>query len=150
MSPQRPTTVTASMWLIVGVLAVCGVSALLTLPFQDELLAAWRAGRPDTSSVERPAFVPVALVMFVVVAMLTGVLLMFFREGHNWSRRILIALMLILVAGSLAVLRTGPPAFFVVLCSLGIVVEVVTVGFLLHKDTRAWFAEAPAESATTS
>lgn len=150
MSPQRPTTVTASMWLIVGVLALSGLSALLTLPFQDELLAAWRAGRPDTSSVERPAFVPVALVMFVVVAMLTGVLLMFFREGHNWSRRILVALMLIMAAGNLAVLRTGPPSLFVVLCSLGIVAELVTVGFLLHKDTRTWFAAAPVESSASS
>lgn len=144
MSQQRPTSVTVSMWLIVGVMALCGVSALLTVPFQDELLAAWRAGRPETSAVEEPAFVPVALVMFVVVAMLTAVLLMFFREGHNWSRLILIALMLILVAGMLAVLRTGPPAFFVVLCSLGIVGELVSVGFLVHKDTRAWFASEPA------
>ena len=150
MSSQRPTTVTASIWLTVGVLALRGLSAVLTLVFEDELLAAWREGRNDSSSVEQPAFVPVALVMFVVVAMLAAVLLMFFREGHNWSRRILVALMLILVAGMLAVLRTGPPAFFVVLCSLGILAELVTVGFLMHKDTRAWFASEPVESSTSS
>ena len=148
MSPQRPTAVTTSMWLVVGVLVLTGVSALLTLPFQDELLAAWRAGRPDTSSVEKPAFVPVALVMYVVVALLIGTLLMFFREGHNWARRIILALMLLIVVGMIAVLRTGPPNLFVVLCGLGILIPLTTVGFLMHKDTRAWFASDFAESST--
>src|SRR3954462_10037839 len=96
MSPQRPAAVTASIWLTVGVLVLSGISAVLTLVFQDELLAAWRDGRTDSSSVKEPAFVPVALVMFVVLAMLMTVLLMFFREGHNWARRLIVALILLL------------------------------------------------------
>jgi hypothetical protein len=142
MSSQRPMTVTASMWLTVAVLVVSGISALLTLVFEDELLTAWRRGRPDTSSVEQPAFVPVALVMFLVVAMLAAVLLMFFREGHNWARRLIVALILLLVVATVAVLRTQPPTLFVVLCALAILLDAVAVGCLLHKDTRAWFADA--------
>ena len=69
MSLQRPTTATASIWLAVGVLVLSGVSAVLTVVFRDEVLAAWRAGRDDSSSIEQPAFVPVALVMYVVVAL---------------------------------------------------------------------------------
>ena len=144
MSMQRPATVTASIWLTVGVLAVSGISALLTLVFEDELLAAWRDGRSDTSSVQQPAFVPVALVMFVVMAMLMTVLLMFFREGHNWSRVLIIALILLLGVATLAVLRTRPPALFMVLCSLSILLDLAAVWCLLHKDTRAWI-NAPVE-----
>lgn len=146
MSQQRPAAVTASMWLVVGGLVLSGVSALLTLAFQDELLTAWRAGRSDTSSVEQPSFVPVALVMWVVVALLVTVLLMFFREGHNWSRLVLVGMVLLVAVGMVAVLRSEPPTLFVVLCALVIVVDLVTAGFLLHKDTRAWFASDAAQA----
>jgi drug/metabolite transporter (DMT)-like permease len=141
MSLQRPTTATASIWLAVGVLVLSGVSAVLTVVFRDEVLAAWRAGRDDSSSIEQPAFVPVALVMYVVVALLMWVLLMFFREGHNWARRSIVALFLLMGVGILAVLRTEPPTVFLVLCGLTLVVDLVAVGCLLHKDTRTWCHE---------
>lgn len=142
MSPQRPATVTASMWLTVGMLAVSGISALLTLVYKDELLSSWREGRDDSSSVQQPAFVAVALVMFVVVAMFVGVLLMFFRDGHNWARMLLGALVVLLVVALIGILRTQPPALFVALCVLTILLNLATLGCLLHKDTRAWFAAA--------
>jgi len=141
MSLQRPATATASIWLTVGVLALSGVSALLTVVFRDEVIAAWRAGREDSSSIEQPAFVPVALVMYVVVALLMWVLLMFFREGHNWARRAIIALCLLMCVGILAVLRTEPPTLFFLLCGLTLIVDLVAVGCLLHKDTRMWCRE---------
>jgi drug/metabolite transporter (DMT)-like permease len=141
MSLQRPTTATASIWLAVGVLVLSGVSAVLTVVFRDEVLAAWRAGRDDSSSIEQPAFVPVALVMYVVVALLMWVLLMFFREGHNWARRSIVALFLLMGVGILAVLRTEPPTVFFVLCGLTLIVDLVAVGCLLHKDTRTWCHE---------
>ena len=150
MSSQRPTTVTASIWLTVGVLALSGLSAVLTLVFEDELLAAWREGRNVSSSVEQPAFVPVALVMFVVVAMLAAVLLMFFREGHNWARLSIVALILLLVVATLAVVRTQPPTLFLVLCGLAVLLDLVAVGCLLHKDSRRWCAAEASETASSS
>lgn len=150
MSPQRPTAVTASMWLVAGVLVLSGVTALLTLAFQDELLAAWRSGRPDTSSVEQPSFVPVALVMYAVVLLLTIVLMMFFRERHNWARWLILSIVVMLAVATIAVLRTELPTLFLVLCWAGIVLDLVAVGALLHKDTRAWFAAEPAEAPTAS
>lgn len=150
MRPQRPATVTASIWLTVAVMAVSGISALLTVPYKDELISAWRAGRPDTSSVEQPAFIPVALVMFVVVAMLTAVLLMFFREGHNWARLLIISTILLLGIATLAVLRTELPTLFLVLCWGAVVLDVAAVGCLMHKDTRTWFRTGVAEPAARS
>ena len=47
-----------------------GITAVLTVVFKDDLIDAWAPGDADASSVEQPAFVPVALVMFVVVALL--------------------------------------------------------------------------------
>lgn len=141
MSAQRPTTATASIWLTIAVLVLSGISAVLTVAFRDEVLAAWRAGRDDSSSIEQPAFVPVALVMYVVVALLMWVLLMFFREGHTWARRSIIALFVLMGVGIIAVLRTEPPTLFFVLCGLTLLVDLVAIGCLVHKDTRAWCRE---------
>ncbi len=93
---------------------------------------------------------PVALVMFVVMALLTAVLLMFFREGHNWARLLIISVILMIALGTLAVLRTEPPTLFLVLCWGAIALDLAAVGCLLHKDTRAWFAADVAESAPRS
>lgn len=141
MSPQRPTAATASIWLTIAALVLSGISAVLTIAYRDELLAAWRAGRDDSSSIEQPSFVPVTLVMYVVVALLMWVLLMFFREGHTWARRSIIALFVLIGVGIVAVLRTDPPTLFFVLCGLTLVVTVAAIGCLLHKDTRAWCRE---------
>ncbi|GAA4366543.1 hypothetical protein [Nocardioides caricicola] len=141
MSAQRPTAATASIWLTIAVLVLSGISAVLTIAYRDEVLAAWRAGRDDSSSIEQPAFVPVALVMWAVVALLMWVLLMFFREGHNWARRSIVALFLLMAVGILAVLRTEPPTLFSVLCGLTLVATLAAVGCLVHKDTRTWCRE---------
>jgi drug/metabolite transporter (DMT)-like permease len=138
MRPQRPGAVTGAIWLLVGVVAMTGVTALLTAVFHDELVDDWAEGRTDVGSVEPPAFVPVAITLFVVVALLAFVLLMFFREGHNWARLLLSALVAVLVVGTLASLRTGPPPVFVVAALLSIAVDVAAFVMLWHKDTRAF------------
>jgi L-lactate permease len=74
----------------------------------------------------------------VVVALLAFVLLMFFREGHNWARILLTALVGVLVVGTLASLRTGPPAVFVVAALVSIIVDAAALVMLWHKDTRAY------------
>ena len=141
MRPQRPGAVTGAMWLLVGVVAMSGAIALLTAIFRGQLVDSWAEGRTDLGSVEPPSFVPVAVTMFVVVALLVGVLLMFFREGHNWARIVLSGLVAILVLGTLAGLRTGPPPFFVVVCLLAIALDVAAFVMLWHKDTRAYVGD---------
>jgi hypothetical protein len=138
MSRQRPGSVIGAIWLLIGVVVLSGVTALLTLVLKDELVDAWASDRTDLGSVEPPAFVPVALTMFVVVALLAVVLIVFFGQGHNWARVLLTGLVVLMGVATLASLRTSPPAMFVVLSLLSLVVDVAAVACLWHKDTRAY------------
>src|SRR4051794_14961721 len=141
MPPQRPGSVTGAVWLLLAVVAMSGVTALLTLVLEQDMIDAWAAGRSDAGSVEPPAFVPVAITMFVVVASLAAVLIVFFVQGHNWARVLLTALVALMAVATVAGLRTGPAAFFYVLAAASLVVDVVAIAFLWHRDTRAWTAE---------
>lgn len=142
MSPERPRAVTVAMWLLVAMVALSGATAFLTLVFEDELVDAWAEGRTDVGSVEPPAFVPVAITLFVVVALLVVVLLMFFRERHNWSRVLLSALVAMMVVATLAGLRTNPPPLFLALALVSLVVDLAAIGALWHKDTRAYVSDS--------
>jgi len=141
MAPQRPGSVTGAVWLLLAVVAMSGVTALLTLVLEQDMIDAWAAGRSDVGSVKPPAFVPVAITMFVVVASLAGVLIRFFVQGHNWARILLTALVVLMGVATVAGLRTGPPALFFVLAAASLVIDVVAIGLLWHRDTRAYTGE---------
>ncbi len=143
MSQQRPASVTWTVWAVVGLMVLTGVIAVLTLVLRDELVDAWRSGKDDASSVQTPAFVPVALVMFLVVASLAFVLLEFFRARHGWARVALTVLALVLLAGMLSMLRIGPPFVFSLLAVLTIVLDAVVVVLLWHRDTTAYLLADP-------
>ena len=142
MSPQRPASVTGAIWLLLGLVAWSGVTALLTAVFRDELVDAWAAGRADAGAVEPPAFVPVAVVLFVVFALLVLVLLVFLRDGHRWARGSLTAVEVLMAVATLAGLRTDPPALFLALSLVSLVLDVAAVIFLWHRDTTAYVSDA--------
>jgi hypothetical protein len=144
MGPQRPRAVIAAIWLTVGVMVINGVTALLTLLLQQELVDDWASERSDASAVEPPAFAPVAITMFVVVAALTLVLLVFFREGHEWAQILLSAIAVLLAVATIAVLRTSPPAVFLLLSAISLVVDVAAAIALWHPETRAFTRRASA------
>jgi hypothetical protein len=98
----------------VGLVALSGLTALLTVVLRDELISRWEAGRQDIGSVQPPEFVPVAIVLFVVFSALAGVLVMFVRDGHGWAR---LSLSVWWCSGGrhAAGLRTDPPVLFLVL-----------------------------------
>ena len=143
MAPDRPSMVTAAIWLSGAVVAMTGVTALLTVLLEDELVDAWAAGRPATSAVEAPAFVPVAVTMFVVVALLAVVLIAFLRHGHEWARLVMSAIVVLVAVATLAILRTSPPAVFVVVAAVSLVVDLAAVVALWHRDTRAFCRHHP-------
>ena len=146
MTPQRPGAVTAAIWVLVGLIVTSGVTALLTLVFSDDLDASWAADRTDGGSVEPPAFAPVAITMFVVVAMLAVVLIMLLGQGHNWARVLLSALVLLMAIATLASLRANPPVLFVVLSLVSLVLDLVAAGLLWHPDSREYTHPAPVDS----
>jgi len=141
MSQERPAAV-AAVWLTWAQLALLLVASLLSVAFKDELTRAWESGRLDTGSVEPPSIVPVVVVMLVVVGMLIFVLLEFFRARHGWARVAITVMLGLLALGTLATLRSGPPALFVAVSVLSLVLDVAIVVALWHRDTTAYLRSA--------
>lgn len=165
MRRQRPDSVTNAVRAIYGLVALTGLGAVLTVVFRDRLVRSWAEGHRtaremlaeggvaafDGSSVTPPAFVPVAIVLFIVFAALTGVLVVFLIERHNWARLSLSALVVFLGFGTLAGMQAGPPLLFVVLAWVSLVLDAVLLVFLWHRDTSAyihgsWLAAEPDSS----
>jgi hypothetical protein len=128
------------------------VTTALTVVLQDDLIRSWAEGRRDIrplldsqglqavkdGAVQPPAFVPVAIVLFVVVALLIWVLLAFFRNGYNWARVSLSALLILVAIGTVAALRAGPPTTFAVLSFVSFAVELAAVACLWHPHTSQY------------
>jgi hypothetical protein len=152
MSDQQPASLT---WALRSLAAVVGLGLLTTVlmvVLRDELIRSWAEGRRDlrrvlntqgldgikNGEVHVPAFVPVAVVMFVVVALLIWVLAAFVRSGYRWARVALTVTLVFLAVGTIGGLRTGAPAVFMVLSVASFPLEVAAIYFLWHKDTSAY------------
>jgi O-antigen/teichoic acid export membrane protein len=138
----QPTSVTRAVQLLWGLVALGGLVAVLCAVFRDEVLDAWASGHPIASgvddSVTPPAFVPVAIVLFLVLAGLVWILLVFLRGGQNWARLSLVVMVLGIAIATFALMRRGLPSFLIVLCWVSFVVDALAVWFLVHRDTSAY------------
>jgi hypothetical protein len=142
MSQERPAAVKAAAWMCWALVALSAVTAVLSLSLESELVDAWRSSRSDAGAVEPPSIVPVVVVMLIVVVMLMVVLLEFYRARHGWSRIALTATVVMLVLGALACIRIGPPAVFVLVCLLSLVLDAAALVALWHRDTSAYLRAA--------
>jgi len=152
MSAEQPVSVTRAGQLLAALVALGAVVTLLIVVLRDQLIRAWAEGRPDTRKVLRtrgldavkdgdvhvPAFIPVALVLFVVVALLIWVLAAFLRGGYGWARVALTVTLFFLAVGTIGGLRTGAPVTFMVLSVASFPIEAAAAYFLWHKDTSAF------------
>lgn len=138
MSQEQPGSVVAANWLLGALLAVQGIAALLTVVFDDRLIDSWTAAHDDGGAVEPPAFVAVALVMFIVVASLALVLLAFFRGRHGWARTGLTVLLTGVLLGTIGLMLTAPPLLFQALLGFSLVVAVAELAALWQRDTTAY------------
>ena len=152
MSGQQPASLAWATRMLAAIVALGAVVTVLIVVLRDQLIRSWAEGRRDTRRVLRtqgldavkngevhvPAFVPVALVLFVVVALLIWVLTAFLRGGYNWARVSLTVTLFFLAVGTIAGLRTGAPATFMVLSVASFPLEAAAVYFLWHKDTSAY------------
>ena len=168
MTAQRhPASVTWASRLLGGLVALGAVITLLTVVLQDQLIRSWAEGRKDTRKVLRtrgldavkngevqvPHFIPVALTLSVVVALLIWVLTMFLRGGYGWARVALTLTLFFLAVGTIAGLRTGAPVTFAVLSIASFPLELAAAYFLWHRDTGAflkgtWTAPKPQDALT--
>ncbi len=133
---QVPTSVRVAVWLVWGVVAVSGLTALFTVILRDQLLASWQEGR--SPGLDPPAFVPVAITLFVTVALLGWVLAIFFRNGHRWARWSIAALVVFAAFSSAIGLNGELPPAFVVLTAVSLLLYAWLLVLLFHKDTNAY------------
>ena len=146
----------ATQWLL-ALVGLGAVTTVLIVALQDQLIRTWAEGRGDTRRVLRaegleavkngevvvPHFIPVALTLFVVVALLIWVLLMFLRGGYGWARVALTVMVFFTAVATVAGLRTGLPTTFVVLSIASFPIEVLAVFYLWRGDlTRFVRADA--------
>ena len=135
---QHPTSVTRATQLLLGLLVAGLVVTVLVVVFRDDLEAAWSAGHPADSAIQPLDFVPVAIVLYVVVALLMLSLIPFFRNGANWARHSLAAMVLVIVLSTVAVLRTDVPTLFVVLSIASLVLDALVLFYLWHPETSRY------------
>lgn len=145
---QHPTSVSRAVQLLLGLVAAGFVVTVLVVIFRDDLDEAWSAGHPADSAIKPLEFVPVVIVLYVTLALLTLTLIPFFRNRHNWARHSLVATVLMIALSTLAVLRTDPPTLFVVVCIAALLLEALILFYLWHRDTSRFMREEPTSVAS--
>jgi hypothetical protein len=152
MSEHQPASLAWASRFLTAIVALGLVTTVLIVVRRDDLIRSWAEGRKDLrrvletqgldaikdGGVHPPAFVPVAIVLFVMMAMLIWVLAAFLRAGYNWARVSLTFTLFFLAVGTLAGVKTGTPAVFTVLSVASFPLEAVAVFFMWHKDTSAY------------
>ena len=138
---QTPRTVTLAVRLLLGLVVLGAVVTVVTVVDYDVLMQAWSVGHPEDSAIQPLSFVPVTIVLYVVYAGLILVLIPFLRGGTNWARWCLVALIVGVVIGAAAALRTEPPLLFVVCSLASLPLDAVLLYLLLHRDTSAFMRD---------
>lgn len=149
---QRPSAVTNALRAQWALVAVGTVSTVLAVVLRDDLLRSWIASNPNArayfaeggmaaleqSSISIPAFVPVAVVSFIVYASLAWVIGVLFGAGHRWARWSLLALAVSLLFAAFVMAQAPLPGVFVGLGVLAVLLDLVLVWFLLQRDAGEW------------
>jgi hypothetical protein len=145
---EQPTSVTRAIRLLLGLIVAGLVVTVLVVVFREDLEEAWSAGHPADSAIKPLEFVPVVITLYITVALLTLTLIPFFRNGHNWARHSLAAMVVVIAVSTVAVLRTDPPTLFVVVSLASLALEALILYYLWHRDTSRYLHEesAPIEA----
>lgn len=148
MGRQRPGAVTNAIRVQWALIAVSGLTTLVTALQRDELVAAWTARQPE--GITPPAFVPVTIVLFATYALLAAVLVAFFHGGHPSARVSLTVLAAFFLFTMLVLVQQDPPVLFVALAVVSAVLDVALIVLLWHKDTTAFVRGAGIAAARES
>jgi hypothetical protein len=112
-----------------AIVVLGAVVTLLIVVLRDQLIRSWAEGPPHKRRVR-----PTRGLVLVLTA--------FLRGGYNWARIALTLTLFFLAVGTIAGLRTGAPATFMVFSVISFPLEAAAVYFLWHKDTSAYLRGA--------
>jgi hypothetical protein len=166
-APSQPRSVDLAVRTAWSLVSVMGLVVVLMAVFRDDVVGAWadhhegaravfdqggRAGL-ERAGFAPPNFLPVAVTMLVVGAMIVWVLGVFLRLGYRWGQLGLSALLLGCVYLSIALgFVLSPPWMFVVVAVVALLIEGVTLACLWHPDTlghvRGPWAGGPGDDAS--
>ena len=151
---DRPASVTRTLYTLTALTGVAGLVTILSAVMRRDLVLAWAEGNAGASVILReqgldaveetltvPAFVPVVATGFVVLVMLLWVMGAFFKEGFTWARVCLVVFAVFGVFLAVLCIWSGIPTLFEVLAGVMVVLCVLLLFFLLHKDTSRYFRE---------
>ena len=132
-----PASVRATVRLLWALVLLCGLTMVLAVVLRDDLVAAWRVGKSE--ELAPPAFVPVSITMFVVIALLAWVLAVMFRAGHEWARWSMCGLAVMIGFAAVVGLPLDLPLAFPVVSVAALLVDAALLVALLHPRTHAFF-----------
>jgi len=150
---ERPRSLQISLQLMGALLAVSGLTVVLTRVLRDDLVLNWARGHGDAREIvsqqgltylieEQPIAVPqffaVAGVLFIVMAALVWVLAIFYAHGHHWARVCLTSLFLMSAVATGAGIRVSPPLTFLVLSVLALALVAALLVAMWHPATSAY------------
>lgn len=148
---EMPGSITNALRSLLALVVVSGLAVLLTWLQHDEIIRAWAKGNSSAQEILAsggiaalrdskivPKFVPLALVSFIVFAVLAMVLGAFLADGHGWSRLVLTGTTFFGLLVSILGLNHGLPTAFVIVSGLFFLLCLTLVFFLWRKDTSTY------------
>ena len=140
MGRQRPGSVTNAIRVQAALVGVSALGTGMVAVLRDDLVRAWAEDQGGLDAVRQsqlaaPAFVPVAVVSFIVYALLVWVIGSLFGKGHAWARYALGATAVSFVFVMLVIYRADPPTSLVALGVVGVALDVVLLWLLASRDT---------------
>lgn len=147
MGRQRPGSVTNAIRVQAALVGVSALGTAMVAVLRDDLVRAWAESQGGLDAVRQsqlapPAFVPVAVVAFVVYALLVWVIASLFGSGHRWARYALGATAVSFLFVMLVIYRADPPAPMVVLGVVVVVLNGVLLWLLASRDTTEFIRAA--------
>ena len=120
MGRQRPRSVTNAIRVQVALVVVSALGTAMVAVLREDLVREWAQSQGGLDAVRQsqldaPAFVPVAVVSFIVYALLVWVIGSLFGKGHGWARYALGATAVSFVFTMLVIYRADPPVSLLVL-----------------------------------
>jgi len=147
MGRQRPGSVTNAIRVQAVLVVVSALGTAMVVVLRDDLVRAWAETQGGLDAVRQsqlppPAFVPVAVVSFVVYALLVWVIASLFGKGHRWARYALGATSVSFVFAMLVIYRADPPAAMLVMAAVGVALNGLLLWLLASRDTAEFIRGA--------